>query len=108
VKILFDQGTPVPLRRSLPDHDVVTAFERGWQALKNGELLSAAEAEGFAAFITTDQNLRHQQSLEARRLAVVVLMITDWRLIRQHLDHVAQAVAALKPGAYVELFFPPL
>lgn len=107
MKILFDQGTPEPLRRSLPGHEIVTAFERGWQTLENGELLRTAEAAGFAALITTDQNLRHQQRLEAHRLAVVVLMTTDWRLIRQHIDYVARAIAALTPAAYVELFFPP-
>jgi hypothetical protein len=107
VKILFDQGTPVPLRRSLPDHEIATAFERGWHGLQNGELLSAAEAEGFAAIVTTDQNLRYQQNLPARRLAIVVLMTTDWRLIRQHTAHVAETVAQLVTGAYIELSFPP-
>jgi hypothetical protein len=61
VKILFDQGTPVPLRRFLASHEVVTAFDRGWGELQNGDLLRAAEADGFAAIITTDQNLRYQQ-----------------------------------------------
>jgi hypothetical protein len=68
VKILFDQGTPAPLRRSLPQHDVSIAFERGWHMLQNGELLNAGEAEGFDAIITTDQNIRYQQNLVGRRL----------------------------------------
>ena len=58
--------------------------------LKNGELLSTAETEGFAALITTDRNLRYQQNLADRRLSIVVLMTTDWRLIRQHTDYVAK------------------
>jgi hypothetical protein len=107
VKILFDQGTPVPLRRSLPEHGISTAFERGWHILQNGELLNAGEAEGFDAIITTDQNIRYQQNLPGRRLAIVVLMTTDWRLISQHIDYVAKAIAAVTPGAYVELIFPP-
>ena len=107
MKILFDQGTPVPLRRSLPNHDIATAFELGWQLLHNGELMRAAEAQDFAALITTDQNLRQQQSLEGSRLAILVLMTTDWHLIRQHLDYVRQAIAGLAPGAYLELPFPP-
>lgn len=107
VKILFDQGTPVPLRRFLVAHEVVTAFERGWGTLQNGELLRVAEEEGFAAIITTDQNLRYQQNLPYRRLAVLVLLTTDWRLIRQHTDYVAAAAEKLEPGAYVELPFPP-
>lgn len=107
MKILFDQGTPVPLRRSLPDHEIATAFERGWQGLQNGELLSVAEAEGFAAIVTTDQNLRYQQNLPTRLLAIVVLMTTDWRLIRQHTAYVAESIAQLVTSAYIELSFPP-
>jgi hypothetical protein len=107
VKILFDQGTPVPLRNLLPDHEIVTAFELGWQTLKNGDLLSTAEADGFAAIVTTDKNLRYQQNLTNRLLSIVVLMTTDWRLIRQHTDYVAKALGTLAPGTYIELLFPP-
>jgi predicted nuclease of predicted toxin-antitoxin system len=105
VKILFDQGTPAPLRKFLAAHEVVTAFERGWGALQNGELLAVAEQEGFAAIVTTDQNLRYQQNLPHRRLAIVVLTTTDWRRIRQEADSVVRAVATLSPGDYVELSF---
>jgi hypothetical protein len=107
VKILFDQGTPVPLRAALSAHEVETAFERGWGQKENGDLLRAAEAAGFEALITTDQNLTYQQNLEGRRLAVLVLMTTDWRAIRAHVDYVVAAVGALRPGNYRELAFPP-
>ena len=63
MKILFDQGTPVPLRQALPSHTVETAYEKGWNKLKNGDLLTAAEMGGFDVLITTDQNLQHQQNL---------------------------------------------
>jgi hypothetical protein len=107
VRILFDQGTPVPLRRALVGHEIGTAFEQGWGTLQNGELLLAAESAGFEAIITTDQNLRYQQNLIVRRLAIVVLLTTDWRLIRQHADYVALAIAGVKEGDYLELAFPP-
>jgi uncharacterized protein (DUF952 family) len=107
MKILFDPGTPEPLRRFLSDHEILTAYEQGWGRLQNGELLRAAEVGGFAAIITTDQNLRYPQNFPARQLAVLVLLTTDWRLIRQHTDYVAAAVGMLFPGAYVELPFPP-
>jgi hypothetical protein len=71
MKILFDQGTPVPLRRYLQGHDVTTAFELGWSSLSNGELLKRAEAL-FDLIITTDQKLRYQQNLSKRNLAVLV------------------------------------
>ncbi len=66
MKILFDQGTPVPLRRHLHPWRVDTAAEMGWSQLGNGELLAAAEAAGFDLFITTDRNLRYQQNLAQR------------------------------------------
>ena len=78
MRALFDQGTPVPLRRRLPDHRVETAYERGWSDLRNSAVLDRAEAEGFDVLVTTDQSLRHQQNLAARRLSVLVPMSTSW------------------------------
>lgn len=77
MRILFDQGTPAPLREHLPGHSVETAYEKGWSALRNGELLAKAEAE-FDLLITTDRNLRHQQDLAALRIAILVLPTTSW------------------------------
>jgi len=62
MKILFDQGTPAPLRRHLLGHVVDTAYEQGWSDLTNGNLLDAAEQAGYELLITTDQNLRYQAS----------------------------------------------
>ena len=61
--ILFDNGTPAPLRHTLEGHVVVEAFERGWDRLLNGELIAAAEAAGFELLLTTDKNIRYQQNL---------------------------------------------
>jgi hypothetical protein len=99
---------PAPLRHALVGHDVATAYEGGWHTLQNGELLSAAEAEGFELLLTADQNLRYQQNLGSRHVAVLALMRTDWRLLRQQTDFVVAAVAASVPGSYVELPIPPL
>ncbi len=106
MRVLFDQGTPVPLRSFLVDHDVDTAFEKGWQTLANGELLARAETAGYAAIVTTDRNLRYQQNLTGRQLAILVLMTTDWRLLKLHTDGIAAAVDGLVAGAYKELSFP--
>jgi hypothetical protein len=104
MKILFDQGTPAPLRHMLVVHAISTAYEMGWAKLGNGDLLSAAEAS-FDAFITTDQNLCYQQNLGARRLAVLVLPTTSWPMIQLHLPKVAAAVNELRPGDFVALSF---
>ena len=70
--ILFDQGTPVGIRNSLPEHVVKTAYEQGWSTLLNGDLLSAAEREGFQVLLTADKNLPYQQNLAGRKIAIVV------------------------------------
>ena len=106
MKVLFDQGTPVPLRNHLPSHAVETAYERGWGALSNGELLAHAEAEGFDALVTTDQNLRHQQNLLGRKIGVVVLMTTSWPRIKLTVELVVRALDDLAPGGYEEITFP--
>jgi hypothetical protein len=104
VKILFDQGTPAPLRRTLASHFIATAFEMGWAELENGDLLAAAE-QPFNAIITTDKNLRYQQNLSRRKLAILVLPTTSWPEIQKHLARVSAAVDNLKPGDYIELKF---
>lgn len=81
MKILLDACTPRPLRRYLPHHAVQTAQEMGWGQLKNGALLDQAEAR-FDAFITTDRNLKYQQGVPRRTLAIRVLPTNDWPTIR--------------------------
>lgn len=102
MRILFDQGTPVPLRSLLVEHDVSTAFELGWSTLSNGELLTVAAGQ-FDMLITTDRHLRHQQDLSGRRLAILVLATTSWRRIQAHGDEIVRAVASMAPGDYREL-----
>lgn len=103
MKILFDQGTPVPLRRFLPGHTIDTAYERKWSALSNGDLLTMAEQEGYELLITTDRNLRYQQNLTGRQIAIVVLLSTSWPRIKQQTDHIQSIVDASQPGTYQEI-----
>ena len=106
MRVLFDQGTPAPLRRLLPGHEVSTAYERGWSTLKNGELLTAAESAGFEVLVTTDGNLRYQQNLLSRAIAVVVLSTTSWPRIQAAAELVGAAVAAAAPGTYAAVRIP--
>lgn len=97
MRILFDQGTPAPLREYLPGHDIETAYEKGWSTLRNGELLARAELE-YDMLITTDRNLRHQQNLAGRRLAILVLPTTSWPRLRIAAPQIAAFVNTLQPG----------
>ena len=106
MKVLFDQGTPVPLRNHLLNHIVETAYEKGWSNLKNGDLLTQADAEGFDALITTDQNLRYQQNLSGRRISVIVLLTTNWPRIKNNAALIVEAMDNLHPASYEEIDFP--
>src|SRR5580698_8920745 len=102
MRVLFDQGTPVPLKHALTAHVVSTAYEMGWSTLSNGDLLDAAESQ-FDAFVTTDQNLSYQQNLAGRRLAILVLPFASWPKLQSNLPIIVSAVDGLKPGDYYEL-----
>lgn len=103
MRILFDQGTPVPLRRHLTRHEVTTVYELGWSTLQNGALISEAEAAGFEVLVTTDRSWKHQQNLRERRLAVVVLLSTSWPKIQAKAAAVVTAVDGALSGSYSEV-----
>lgn len=73
MKVLFDHCVPKPLRKHLPQHEIRTAYQMGWDGLKNGQLLDAAEVE-FDVLLTVDQNISHQQNMPARRISLVVVI----------------------------------
>jgi hypothetical protein len=105
--ILFDQATPVPIRPYLIRHKVRTAFQQGWDTLRNGDLLTAAERAGFDLLLTTEKNIRHQQNLSTRKIAVVVLGLQQWPKLRPHVRRIVEAVDAAAAGSYSEVEFPP-
>jgi hypothetical protein len=106
MRIVFDQGTPAPLRVSLAGHVVLTAYECGWSTLKNGDLLAAAERDGFDLLITTDRRLRYQQNLDVRSIAIIVLSTTSWPRIRAAQHRVVAAVGEIASGGFVEIAIP--
>lgn len=92
MRILFNQGTPVPLRRYLADHSVDTAFERGWSNLHNGELLDRSEDEGYHLL----------ENLAGRKLAILILLSTSWPRIRLRVDDIQAAINEIDPGDFME------
>ena len=105
IKVLFDQGVPVPLKRDLREIKVSTVYALGWSTIENGELISAAEKKGFDVLLTTDRNLRYQQNLSDRRIAIAVLPTTNWSLIRNSVAEVRQQLLAISSGDFVEIKF---
>jgi hypothetical protein len=110
LRILFDKNVPVGARRFLARHEVRTVVELNWPPqLENGDLLKAAEAEAYDVLITSDQNIRYQQNLTNRKLALVVLGSNIWPIVRNHEAAIARAVESPSLGSYqfIEMPLPP-
>jgi hypothetical protein len=107
LRILFDHNVPVGARHFLTGHEVRTVVEMGWPAqLENGELLKAAEAAAFDVLVTSDQNIRYQQNLTGRKLALIVLGSNIWPIVQNHLATVATTVRRAAPGSYQFIDMP--
>ena len=81
-----DHGTPFPLREALTGHNITRTQDRGWDMLSNGALLTAAEQAGFELLLTTDKNIRYQQNLTGRTIAILVLGTSQWPVLRLHVQ----------------------
>ena len=104
--VLFDHGTPRSIALYLEGHTVKEARAQGWDRLSNGELLKAAEEAGFDLLLTTDKNIRHQQNLSGRKIAIVVLGNPQLPVVRLHIQRVVAAVNTATPGSYFFVEMP--
>ncbi len=87
-------------------HTVSKAEDLGWGRLENGELLAAAEQAGFRVLLTADKNLRYQQRLSGRKIAIVVLGHSPWPPARLHIPEIVAALNGATPGSYAEVDIP--
>lgn len=109
--ILLDNNAPKRLRAELSAHRVETAFERGWAALSNGDLIEAAESAAFDILVTADKNLEYQQNITTRRLAIVVPDDNRWSRVQKNLNSIAKSVGLASPGQFIRVTFvasPPI
>ena len=105
-RILLDHDLPRGIGDLLPGYEVRTAYEMGWDAVANGNLLTATEQAGFEIFITGDQNIPNQNDLTGRKLAIITLSLTHWPTIRAHPAPLQAAVERAGEGAYQTVTYP--
>jgi len=106
MNILFDNGTTKPIARVLIGHQVTHARQIGWHELANGELIQKAEDAGFDLLLSTDKNIRYQQNLSQRTIALVILGNSQWPKVQLRLDAIVDAVNGATPGSYIEVKIP--
>jgi len=105
MKILLDECVPWPMHRLLTGHECRTAQQCGWGGIKNGDLLRLAEKD-FPLFITSDQNLRYQQNLAGRSVAILELSTNMLRRIEAAADLLRSEVEAVKPDEFRRVEIP--
>ena len=106
MKILLDECVPIQVRNALVGHEVSTAQQMGWSGISNGELLQHAEESGFNLFIVADKNLRYQQNLKGRTLAILELWTNHRPTLEKHLDTIKRAAERISAGEYVAMENP--
>ena len=81
----------------------------GWQSISNGELLAQTEAAGFEVMLTAEKNIRYQQNLTNRRIAIVLITNPTWRDLLPFVERVVSGIDAATTGSFaeVEIPFPP-
>ncbi|MGC3991098.1 MAG: hypothetical protein QM796_15740 [Chthoniobacteraceae bacterium] len=106
MKVLLDECVPLQVRNALTGHEVATAQQMGWGGMTNGELLKAAEAVGFQVFILADKNMRYQQNLAGRQIAILELWTNHRPTLEKYFPAIRKAVETIAAGAYLELSSP--
>jgi predicted nuclease of predicted toxin-antitoxin system len=100
MKILLDENLDHRLRNHLGPHDVYTASYKGWDGLKNGNLIRVAEDDGFDLLLTGDQTLCNEQNLSGKRLAIIAMSSVEWRIVKSHLPQIIAAIDNATPGSF--------
>lgn len=105
MRILLDECVPWPMHKLLDGHSCSTVQDQGWGGIKNGELLQRAEGE-FDLLITSDQNMRYQQNLAGRQIAILELSTNDIGRIQSARLLIEEAIAAIRSHEFKQLTVP--
>lgn len=102
MKVIFDENVPLPLQQFLSSHAVTTIQQEGWSGIENGELLKLVEGK-FDVLVLADKNLRYQQNLTQRRIALVELPTNRWPALISLAAKIVRAVETATPGSYTTI-----
>ena len=103
--IILDENVPLPLRQFLPNHAVTTVQQQGWTGVENGALIVRADGK-FDILILADKNLRYQQDLRSRRIALIELPTNRWPILKTLAPRLISAIADATPGSYTVIELP--
>ena len=103
MRVLLDHSVPRGLRTVLAGVEVRHAFEMGWHELRNGDLLRAAEQDGFDVLVTSDKNIRHQIRLGGLRIAILELGTNHWPTLRGSIGLILETLGLVTSGSYHEV-----
>jgi hypothetical protein len=102
MKILLDECVPKIVKKRLPQFDISTVQEMNWSGVKNGELIELAEIN-FDVFISSDQNLKHQQNLKSRTLAFIILPSNQVPIVESLLPQIELALNEIQKNEFIEI-----
>ena len=105
MKILLDHNLDRRLKNHLTDYETTTTQEQGWANALNGELLSLAEQNNFDVMLTADSNIKAQQNMSNRKIAILVLRAFNNRLATHvtMIDDIHQGLSEIKSGEILEV-----
>ena len=99
MRIILDENIPLPLGKWLASHEVTNVRKEGWSGIGNGDLLKKIDG-GFDLFVTADKNLRYQQDLRSRRIAILELPTNRLRDLIPLRSRIEGEIASIQPRDY--------
>lgn len=102
MRVIFDENVPRPLQQFLPKHNIVCLQELGWSGIANGELVRRVDGV-YDVLVLADKNLRYQQNLSERQIALVELPTNRWPILKDIAPRITAAVDQALPGTYTTI-----
>jgi len=100
LKIIFDENVPWPLRKLLPDYEITSIQKEGWAGIENGEIIERIDGE-FDVLILADKNLRYQQNLKNRTIALIELPTNRLTILESMAPKIIETLKNIQTADYI-------